>query len=122
MRGRTGFVHPSRVPYPIGAALRTTRRARVECRRGTLGLGPNLVRQAIDISETGLRVLLEVSLARGEEVEVVVHGAGVRPAKRFARVVWSAVADGGWQVGLAFERPLPYHEVQNLARPPRVLR
>jgi hypothetical protein len=96
--------------------------ARVECRRGTLGLGPNLVREAMDLSETGIRLLLRSPLARGEEVEVVIHGMGVRPVKRFARVVWSVAADGGWQVGLAFEGHLPYHEVQDLARPPRVLR
>jgi PilZ domain-containing protein len=96
--------------------------ARVECRRGTLGLGPNLVRLALDISETGIRLLLGSPLVRGEQVEVLIHSSGVRPLKRFARVAWSAAADGGWQVGLTFEGPLPYQEVQNLARPPRVMR
>jgi hypothetical protein len=96
--------------------------SRVECRRGTLGLGPDLVRQAVDLSETGIRLLVVSPLARGEEVEVLIQGSGVRPVKRLARVAWSAPADGGWLVGLAFEGPLPYHEVQNLARPPRVLR
>ena len=85
--------------------------ARVECRRGTLGLGPNLVRQAVDTSETGIRLLLDSPLAQGEEVEVLVHGSGARPFKRIARVVWCAAADGGWQVGRAFEGPLTYHEV-----------
>ena len=96
--------------------------ARVECRRGTLGLGPNLVRRALDVSETGIRLLLGSPLARGEQVEILIHGSGARALKRFARVVWSAAADGGWQVGLACEGSLPYHEVQNIARPPRVRR
>ena len=115
-------------PAPSRANRRASRRwefrgsARVECRRGTLGLGPNLVRQALDVSETGIRLVLASPLTRGEEAEVVIHGSGVRPVKRCARVVWSVAVEGGWQVGLAFEGVVPYHEVQDLARPPRVLR
>jgi hypothetical protein len=92
--------------------------ARIECRKGSLGLGPNLAVSFLDISETGIRLVLKSALAKGQEVEVLLQGGGVpRPIKRLARVVWSLeVESGGWCVGLRFDRALPYIDMQRLTR------
>ena len=61
--------------------------AQVECRRGSLGLGPSLTAYPVDLSETGVRLVLRVPLSPGDEAEVLLGGSGLpRPVKRLARV------------------------------------
>ncbi len=92
--------------------------ARVECRKGSLGLGPNLAVTGLDISETGIRLILKATLEIGQEVEIVLSGLGLnRPLKRPGKVVWSlALEDGRWCAGVSFEKALRYADVQNLGR------
>ena len=95
----------------------------MECRKGTLGLGPNLTVRPLDLSENGIRVVLRAELPEGQEVEVLLHGSGfARPVKRVARVVWSVPVAGGHCAGLRFDDCVGYADVQALAAPPRVLR
>jgi hypothetical protein len=97
--------------------------SKVECRRGSLGLGRDLVARPLDLSETGVRLLLREPLSPGEEAEVLLGGSGVAGrVKRLARVVWCIAAEGGHAVGLRFDKPVPYADLQALATPPRVLR
>jgi hypothetical protein len=97
--------------------------ARIECRRGSHGLGPDLIRAAIDLSQTGACLLLKAVLDPGQEVELIVHGHGLpRPLRRLGRVVWSVPTDEGCRVGIHFGTPLPYADMQSIAAPPRVLR
>jgi hypothetical protein len=104
------------------APLRGT--VKLECRKGSLGLGPNLVRSPLDISETGVRLLLTTELKKGQEVEVLLTGGGyMRPVKRHGTVIWSLLAANGEHVvGIRFDGYLPYVELQSMTRPPRVLR
>ncbi len=92
---------------------------RVECRKGALGLGRNLAVRALDLSETGIRLVLRDLLAPGDGVEVILSGPGVRgQLKRLGRVVWClplSAADAC--AGVAFEKPLPWAEAQRLQRP-----
>src|SRR5262245_33051838 len=92
----------------------TSGTARVECRKGTMGLGPNLAVSAIDMSEIGIRLLLRTALEKGTEVELLFSGVGLaKPVKSFARVTrCSAQDDGTYQVGFQFERRLRYQELQ----------
>jgi hypothetical protein len=92
--------------------------AKIECRKGSLGLGPNLVVEPLDVSETGIRLVLKAALEPGHEAEIVLHGTGLsRPLKRLARVVWSlALETGTFVVGLRFDRPLPYLEMQRITK------
>jgi hypothetical protein len=91
--------------------------AQVECRKGAFGFGPNLLVRTLDISETGVRVVLKSHLDKGQAVEVVVKGTG-RQHKRQAQVMWSLrLEDGNCCAGLRFDRPLPYGDVQRLAKP-----
>ncbi len=98
--------------------------ARIECRKGSLGLGRNLVKRFLDLSETGVRLLLSDELTRGQEAEILFEprGAG-KPIKRIGRVVWSVKAgEDGYCVGVHFDKPLSYVFVQDLAAPPTAIR
>jgi len=92
--------------------------ARVECRQGTLGLGPDLAAACVDISEAGIGLVVTESLDPGQEVELLFDAPGfARPLKRAAQVVWSAAAEGGgWRVGLRFDKALSYNDLQRLTK------
>ena len=96
---------------------------KVECRKGSRGLGPNLAETALDLGQTEARLLLRTSLPKGQEVEVLFHGAGPAPVKRLGRVLRS-VSLGGEEcvVGVAFAPALTHAEMQRLIRPPQTLR
>jgi hypothetical protein len=94
---------------------------RVECRKG-LGLGPDLVKFPLDISETGVRVVLKVALPEGQEVEVMISGGYAKPLKRTARVIWSVPTENNCHVvGLRFDGHLPFAELQSMTRPAKAL-
>jgi hypothetical protein len=96
---------------------------KVECRKGSLGLGPNLAAGAVDLGETETHLLLRAPLEKGQEVEVLFHGVGSGPVKRLGRVLNSVpFGDGECLVGVAFDSSLNYAEVQRLIRPPKTLR
>jgi hypothetical protein len=98
-------------------APRTT--ARVECRRGSIGLGKNLVTQFLDLSEGGVRVVVSEALPPKGEVEVLLVGLGqTKPVKRLANVSWALPLEKGqFCVGLAFQKRLLHQDVLQLARP-----
>jgi hypothetical protein len=94
---------------------------RVECRTG-LGLGPDLVKFPLDISETGVRLVLKADLAEGQEVEVLISGGHARPMKRTARVIWSVPTENNCHVvGLRFDGCLPFGDLQGMTKPAKAL-
>jgi hypothetical protein len=74
--------------------------------------------RAVDISENGVRLVVSAPLAAGEPVEVLLSGPGVpKPLKRLGKVVWTrALDDGGHWMGVSFEKPLRYAELQRFAK------
>ena len=98
--------------HPVGGQVRA------ECRRGDLGLGRNLGIRALDISESGVRLVVSAPLSPKEQVEVLLSGPGVpKPLKRLGNVAWTLpLADGGHCIGVSFEKPLRYSELQRFAR------
>jgi hypothetical protein len=96
---------------------RTT--VRVECRRGTFGMGPNLAAGFLDISESGVRIILKSPLDAGQACEVSLNGFSLhKPVKAIAKVAWVLpLEDGRFCVGLAFEKRLAFRDVQLLAAP-----
>lgn len=94
----------------------------VECRKGALGLGPNLCLEFRDLSETGLRFLTKVPLKKKDEVEVAISGHGMRGSiKRMAEVRWvEAVSDQQFLVGLEFQKLIPFRDVHSLTAPDQV--
>jgi hypothetical protein len=96
---------------------RTT--VKVECRRGSVGLGKNLATQFLDVSEGGVRILSTESLAPKQEVEVILLGLSYsKPLKRLANVSWSVPLENGQCcMGLEFQKRLLYQDIIQLARP-----
>jgi hypothetical protein len=92
--------------------------AKIECRKGSLGLGPNLLVATLDISESGIRLVLKAHLPPKQEVEIQLQGGGlVKPLKCLAKVAWSlALEDGTFCTGIHFDRPVPYIDMQRLTK------
>src|SRR5258708_40355889 len=95
-------------PRPVNRRSTLRRRARGSsksiCRKGTLGLGPNIALTLLDVSETGARLRVKEPLRVGQEVEVGLLAMGyVREFKLTGRVVWTVPdAEGGHCVGIQF--------------------
>jgi PilZ domain len=91
---------------------------RVACRKGALGLGPNLARSILDLSEGGIRLVVKSPLKLGDEVEVSLGApGGLGDVSRKGDVVWVVpAADGTWCIGVAFQKRLDYSCLQDLCR------
>lgn len=91
--------------------------ATVQCRKGRLGLGPDLTIKVLDLSETGASLIVKSAVRQGEDVELQFSGPGFRPLQCLAQVVWSvALADGSHGIGVNFARPLRTAERQRLSK------
>lgn len=92
---------------------------KVECRKGSFGLGPNLTSVVLDVSDTGVRLIVVQPLEPPSEVEFIIAGYGMnRPIKRLAFVRWQVkMDDGRFCIGAEFQKRLDYRDWQNLAAP-----
>lgn len=81
---------------------------RVTCRPSGSYAGKNLALCLLDVSETGVRILLTRELEPGQEVSVTVDSPNhAKALKLVADVVWSLeAADGNHCVGLRFHKRL----------------
>jgi hypothetical protein len=96
-------------------APRNSTKARVT--RTTMGLGANIAVSVLDVSETGIRLVLKENLPTGHEFEVTLESQSSRPVKVAARVIWSlALGDGNFCVGATFNKSLSYTDLSSLAR------
>src|SRR5262245_44796611 len=91
---------------------------RVECRKGSMGLGPNITQAFLDLSQSGVRLVVKAPLKKREEAEVIISSSGTKQIKRIATVVWSVPTDNDFHVvGLQFYQALSYAEVQGTTKP-----
>ncbi len=90
---------------------------RVECRKGALGLGANICVQMLDISETGIRLVVKAELRPKDEVEILITGTGLSgPVKRLADVCWIVPMENkNWCIGVRMQKLLPYRDLQIIA-------
>lgn len=99
-------------------SLRRKPRGKIKaiCQKGALDLGRNLALSVLDISETGIRLVLREPLREGQEVSITLEGiGGSRPVKRLGKVVWSVPsADGNHCVGINLEKRLDYRQFLEL--------
>lgn len=95
------------------------RSVRVECRKGTMGLGKDFGDMILDVSEDGVRIMLKEELPLKQEVEVVMYPEGSRQAiKRLGNVVWIVkVEEKRFCAGLKFQKRMPFADVARLGRP-----
>lgn len=91
---------------------------RVRAYRNHLGLGPNIALKILDLSETGVRLVLSEPLALGKEFEINLASiVGSRVVKLLAQVVWIVeAADGSFCVGAHFSKPINYSDLHLMAR------
>lgn len=81
------------------------------------GLGKNLAVSVLDVSETGVRLLLRKDLPIGHEFEIKLDGAASKSVKTVAQVIWSVpAADGNFVIGARFHTPISYAELHLLAK------
>jgi hypothetical protein len=90
---------------------------RVRCYKGPMGLGPNLGVAVLDVSETGVRLVVKADLPPGQEIEVNFDNVAARPIKMLAEVIWSMpTTNGNFCVGASFHKPIGYGDLLALAR------
>ena len=89
---------------------------RVVCRKGALGLGPNVALSLMDLSEWGVCLLVGDFLTKGQQVEVVLSALGCpRDVCRLGDVVWSfADRDGTCRIGIRLRKRIEYTQLQDL--------
>lgn len=87
--------------------------AKIICHRGANDLGPNLAVSVLDVSETGIRLIVSTALNAGEEVLLRIEGLGhPRPLKIEATVMWSVLtAQQQYCVGLRLRKYLAYADL-----------
>ncbi|MGF1581737.1 MAG: PilZ domain-containing protein [Gemmataceae bacterium] len=82
-----------------------------------MGLGRNIALTVLDVSETGVRLLVDRPLEPGEEVEVNLEVIVHRHAFRLrANVVWCLAVEyqGCYCKGIAIRRQLPCRTFQEM--------
>jgi c-di-GMP-binding flagellar brake protein YcgR len=123
------FIHPAVESCPMDQvkkillqrrlSLRRSpkRSSRVRCRKGALGLGPNLALRLLDISEGGVRLIVASPLEPQQEVEIsLLPPAALREVVRKGAVVWSIPTESGeFCIGIKFEKRLDYAVVCDLS-------
>ena len=92
--------------------------SKIVCATGKFGLGPNVGVSVLDVSETGIRLIVKEALPVGSEVEIGLKSpADRKPTPMPAEVVWCVpTADGNFCVGARFGRPLKYALLQAFSR------
>ena len=90
--------------------------AKLECRKGSLGLGRNLTVRTIDVSDSGACLIITEPLSVMSKVEIIVDSYGLRkPIKRLATVRWQVkIEDGGFCTGVEFQKPIDYRDWQSV--------
>ena len=90
----------------------------VECRVGAYGLGPNIAVCLLNLSETGVCLVIKEALSLKQEVEVQIRGNGSgQDVKKLANVIWTVAEEGGHCTGFQFQGRLAYADVQRLVQP-----
>jgi hypothetical protein len=107
---------PSQKNRRIFARRLPKRKARICCYKGALDLGTNLAVSLLDISESGVRLIIKSALDAGQEVNLTFEGiAHQRPLKSTGRIVWCVpTQDGNCCVGIKLDKYLPYQEIARL--------
>jgi hypothetical protein len=93
------------------------RTTKVSCRLEAAGTGVNVAVSLLDISESGIRLILRAPLTPGQQVEISLEGPWQSRRPRIvAEAVWSLpTSDGNHCVGCRFPKRLPFADVQTLA-------
>lgn len=91
-------------------------KVKVHCYRGIMEIGPDLAVRLLDVSENGVRLLLNAALDRDKDVVLLLEGPlQKRPFRFTGRVVWSVPAeDGSFCTGVRLDKYLRYEDLAYL--------
>ena len=89
--------------------------ARVNCWRGRIGSGADLALSLMDISRTGVRLMVNTRLQPLEPVTVSLVARGDAPVQRVGRVRWCVKTDWSYCVGIELDHPLDDSDLQRLS-------
>ena len=92
---------------------------KVQCRKGSHGLGADLALALLDISDSGVRLLITKPLDLMIEVEVLISGYGMKGLIRLlGNVRWQVKLETGqFCVGVEFQKRLAYRDWGILSAP-----
>src|SRR5271163_2774713 len=87
------------------------------CRKGSLDVGPNIAVSLLDVSETGLRLVVCEHLVKGQEIALTLETPGhARPIRVLGKAVWCLpTTDKNFCVGIRFDKCLAYFDVAKLS-------
>jgi hypothetical protein len=110
------------MPQTANSNRRRDRRAKPRpsvkaiCRIGALDLGENIGMAVLDLSETGIRLIVSRALHANQEVCITLTSAtNIRPVQCPATVAWCVEATRQtWVAGVHFDKRMPYIEWQRL--------
>jgi hypothetical protein len=112
------MTNPKSSPKERRIALRRPAKGNVKiwCYKGTLDLGQNIGVRLLDVSETGVRLLVITALVKDQAVLVILEGQGhMRPTKTPGVVVWCVPSeDGTFAIGVRLDKYLKYRDFNNL--------
>src|SRR4051812_48261400 len=111
------------IPTPARPNKRRGRRqpaktsTKVRAYRNAQGLGPNIALRVLDLSETGVRILVKEEMQVGQEFQLSFEGPGARPVKVIGNVCWCMQdGPGTFSVGAGFQKSIPYADLMTLSR------
>ena len=92
---------------------------KLQCRKGALGLGPNLASRVLDISDSGARLIVTQELKLSAEVEISIDGHGMKGMiRRLGIIRWQVKLETGqFCVGVEFHKCLDHGIWQKLVVP-----
>jgi len=101
----------------VAPRRRVRQASKISCITGKFGLGTNVAVALLDVSETGIRLIVQSAVAVGQEVQISLEPIGARrPTGLAAIVVWCIpLADGTHCVGARFDKPLNWMLLQGLS-------
>jgi hypothetical protein len=99
-----------------GAIRRKPKGVQVSCRRGGLGVGPNIAVLLRSLSDSGARLIVSSALRPGEEVEVEFRSTSYpKIIRRLADVVRvKAVPGNVYCIAVQFQKRLHFSEFSRL--------
>lgn len=88
-------------------------KVKVGCYKGSMDMGPNLGVSLLDVSESGVRLIVKTALPGKQEVLITLEGRGHnRPIKLPGVVVWCQALEGGnCALGVRLDKFLDYRDL-----------
>ena len=109
---------PANAPHHERRRVRrksTRRGTTISCRKGTLGLGPNLAISIHDLGEEGMSLLVKEWITPPADVEIAFTAVGTsKPTVVIGQVVWCNPMQTGFLIGVKFRERIAYMQFTSL--------